>query len=58
MRKSSNQNVPDFAPPSDADSGFKIKVDSVRNKFANDIELNNAVIDARSGNFLNEPMSM
>ncbi len=57
MRKS-NQNVPDFAPPSEADSGFKIKVDSVRNKFAIDLELNNAASDAKSNNPLNEPTSM
>ena len=57
MRKS-NQNVPNFAPPSEGDSGFKIKVDSVRNKFANDIELNSAAMEAKSNHFLNEPMSM
>ncbi len=47
MRKS-NQNIPDFAPPRDTDSGFKIKVDSVRNKFDIDLELNNVALDAKS----------
>ncbi len=34
--RKSNNNALTFAPPSDADSAFKIQVDSVRHKHNND----------------------